>query len=101
MATAALIARVVAEGDTVDADNLWSAGANGEQRLHALAGTAGTFGARRLQARLAALATARAGNEAAEVARLAESLSGLWRSTREALDGEVARLRTGQPVTAD
>lgn len=100
-ATAALIARVVAEGDTVDTDNLWSAGANGEQRLHALAGTAGTFGARRLQARLAALATARAGNEAAEVTRLAESLSGLWRSTREALDGEAARLQTGQPVTAD
>jgi PAS domain S-box-containing protein len=99
-ATAELILRVIAEGDRADAEDLWSAGAKNDPRLHALAGTAGTFGARSLQARLAALATARAGNETTEVARLAAGLAGLWRSTREALDAETARLTADQPVAA-
>ena len=100
-ATAALIARVLAEGDKADADNLWLAGSRGAQRLHALAGTAGTFGARLMQARLAALAVASAGDDGSEVARLAAGLSGVWCSTREALDGEATRLRMCQSVSAD
>lgn len=100
-ATAALIARAIAEGDTADTDKLWWTGAKGSQCLHALAGTAGTFGARLLQARLTALATAHSGDDAADVARLAASLSDVWRSTREALDGEATRLRSLHPVVAD
>lgn len=100
MATVALIARMIAEGDIADADNLWGAGAQGEQRLHALAGSAGTFGAIGIQARLAALASARAAGDAAEAAQLIASLPALWKTTHAALAGEAMALQTGQPVAA-
>ena len=95
VATVALIARMMAEGDIADADNLWFAGTQGEQRLHALAGSAGTFGAKSMQARLAALASARAARDEAEVAHLTASLSALWKTTHAALAAEAIALQIG------
>lgn len=99
-ATVALIRRMLAEGDTADADDLWSAGPDGERRLHALAGSAGTFGAKGLQQRLAALALARAGGDECEVAQVKASLPALWKTTHAALAAQAAALQTAQPVAA-
>ena len=99
-ATAALISRVIAEGDKASLECLWSAGADGAQPLHAFAGTAGTFGAKRLQARLAALAFARASHDLAETASLGESLFELWDTTRAALQDEKTRLEAHQAQLA-
>ena len=97
-ATAALIARVVAEGDGVNTDQLWSTGGSDNLRLHALAGTASTFGARRLQADLAALHAAWVAGNRPEVARLAAGLTQLWQTTRAALDAEILRLQKDQAI---
>ena len=99
-ATAALIARVISEGDAADSEKLWSAGLDGAKRLHALAGTAGTFGARRLQAGLAALQAARVMDDGGAIAEVADGLSQLWQSTRAALDVEMLDLLAVQPVAA-
>ena len=96
-ATAALIARVIAEGDGADANHLWSA-IGEEPRLHALAGTASTFGARRLQAELAALHAARITGNHPEIARIAAGLTELWQTTRTAFEAEALRLQAGQPI---
>ena len=96
--TAALIERVIAEGDSVQADHLWSAGLDGAQRLHALAGTAGTFGARRLQSGLALLQAARVSGDDAGIARFADALPHVWHSTRSALEAEMLKLLKVQPI---
>jgi PAS domain S-box-containing protein len=100
LATADLIARVISEGDAADAEDLWSSGNAGAQRLHDLAGMAGTFGARYLQARLAELEVAHGNHEVADVDRLTASLSAIWHSTRGALDVEAQRLIAIQEVAA-
>ena len=97
-ATAGLIARVIAEGDAAQADNLWSAGLAGAQRLHDLAGMAGTFGASCLQKRLAELDVARANHDTEDADRLSGGFPEVWQSTRAALEAEVRRLRAVQPV---
>lgn len=100
IATAALIARVIAEGDAADADQLWSSGAKGHQVLHALAGTAGTFGAKALQTRLADVDIAQSLHDDPETARLVASLPSLWHSTRAALRDEELRLLADQQTAA-
>lgn len=99
-ATAALIARVISEGDAADGANLWSEGQDREKRLHALCGTAGTFGARRLQSGLAMLQTAHAARDDASVAQVINGLPDLWQSTKAALAAEMAVLRENQPKVA-
>lgn len=99
-ATAALIARVISEGDAADRANLWSEGQDREKRLHALCGTAGTFGARRLQSGLAMLQTAHAARDDASVAQVINGLPDLWQSTKAALAAEMAVLRENQPKVA-
>lgn len=99
-ATAALIARAIAEGDAVDADHLWEAGDAGVQRLHALAGTAGTFGATCLQARIAKLEVARASRDYLEIDALTASLAKVWHSTKPLLEAEAQRLQTVQRAAA-
>lgn len=99
-ATVVLIARMMAEGDTADAEGLWAAGAEAEHRLHALAGSAGTFGAKGLQQRLAALALARATGDGAQIAQLNSGLPALWKTTHAALAARTLALQTGQPVLA-
>ena len=100
-ATVVLIARMVAEGDMADADDLWSAGAEGQQRLHALAGSAGTFGATAMQSRLAALALARAAKDEAGVAHLQSGLPAVWKTTKTALAAQVLALLKDQAVAAE
>ena len=99
-ATAALIARVIAEGDAAEADDFWSAGPDGERRLHGLAGTAGTFGARQLQSGLAELLAARLSENAGDLARASTELSRLWHTTRTALHTEAGQLRAPYPIAA-
>ncbi len=93
-ATAALLIRAIAEGDAAEADKVWLAGDTGSQRLHALAGTAGTFGALSLQTRLAALLDARTTGDSAEIARLSGTLVQVWQNTKAALQNEASRLQT-------
>lgn len=97
-ATAALIARVISEGDTADADHLWSSGLDGAKRLHALVGTAGTFGARRLQSGLVSLQAAQGSDDRAAIACLMDAMPHLWQSTRAALDAEMLNLLSDQPI---
>ena len=96
--TAALIERVIAEGDAAQADQLWAAGLDGAQQLHALAGTAGTFGARRLQSGLALLQAARVLGDEEGVARVVDALPQMWHSTRTALDTAMQKLLKDQPI---
>ena len=98
-ATAALIARVISEGDAADANHLWSAGPDGAKRLHALMGTAGTFGARRLQSGLASLHAAQGSDDSTAVAHLMDKMPRIWESTRAALDAEMLDLLSDQPVS--
>ena len=84
-ATAALTLRLIAEGDAADRENLWAGGPDVAARLHALAGSAGTFGAVSLQAGLAALANARTGWNGVETARLMSLLPQVWHASRAAL----------------
>ena len=100
-ATATLLARMMVEGEAADADNLWYAGPDGAQRLHALAGSAGTFGAKGLQTRLAALAVARGTGNDAELEIVQASLSDLWRSTHAALAAAASTLRADQTIVAN
>ncbi len=100
-ATASLLARMMVEGEAADADNLWYAGTDGAQRLHALAGSAGTFGAKGLQARLADLVAARANGDDAETEMLQASLSDLWHSTHAALAAAASALRSNQTIAAN
>ena len=95
-ATATLIARMIAEGDAADRQDLWSSGLAGAQRLHAFAGSAGTFGATALQARLAALIMAQTEGDTAETTQVSESLADLWRVTRAALVAVEHALRSDQ-----
>ena len=86
----------IAEGDAADAEDLWSSGVAGAQRLHAFAGSAGTFGATALQARLAALIMAQTEGDTAETTQVSESLADLWRVTRAALVAVELALRSDQ-----
>jgi PAS domain S-box-containing protein len=86
---AALISRVIVEGDAAEAEGFWLTNADGNRLLHAFAGTAGTFGARSMQAQLAALSHARAVCDAEETLRLTERLSTNWHRTRTALLSEM------------
>ena len=98
--TAALIARMIDEGDQADADDLWTAGPEADSRLHALAGSAGTFGAKGFQMNLAALALAREAGDKAEVAHLNASISGVWKTTHAALTKHMLAMQADQPIIA-
>ena len=99
-ATVTLIARVIEEGNAVDAKALWAGPPGSEKILHSLAGTAGTIGAASLHARLAALNVATANHDIVEMARLADGLGPIWQSTRSALEAEAARLLDVQRISA-
>ncbi len=99
-ATVALILRVIAEGDAAETDTAWLADVSGKSRLHALAGSAGTFGARALQLRLAMLHDACAADDSASAALFSVGISELWHETRKAFLQEVALLQADQPKVA-